>query len=93
MLNFTLLNIFFKKVGPPVKYGFNVHFTSVAAFQTRHCKLIAVQKTRRPETQGLCRPLYQTVWFSCQTAQTEKHIERDQGAYETYAYGMKKKKK
>lgn len=72
--------------------GFNAHFTSVAAFQARHCKLIAVQKTRRPETQGLCRPLYQTVRFSCQTAQTEKHVERGQGAYETYAYGTLLKK-
>lgn len=38
------LYIFFKS-GPPVKYGFNAHFTFVAAFQARHCKLIAVQKT------------------------------------------------
>lgn len=72
--------------------GFNAHFTSIAAFQARHYKLIAVQKTRRPETQGLCRPLYQTVRFSCQTAQTEKHVEGGQGAYGTYAFGTLLKK-
>lgn len=44
MLNLKLY--IFLKVWPPVKDGFNSHFTSVAAFQARHCKLIAVQKTR-----------------------------------------------